>query len=64
MRTAVDEERKLHRVLYGGYARVYDRRRRRTALDGNVTHRSYQNYAKIPFIWSVAAFPPRLNIAS
>ena len=27
-----------------------------------VTYRSYQIHANMPFNWSVAAFPPRLNI--
>jgi hypothetical protein len=49
---------------YGGCARIYGRGRRRTALDGNLIHRSYQIHANIPCIWSVAAFPPCLNIAS
>ena len=49
---------------YGGCARIYGRGRRRTALDGNLTQRSYQIHGKIPFNWSVTAFPPRLNIAS
>jgi len=43
---------------YGGCARIYGRGRRRTALDGNLTHRSYQLHAKVPFNWSVAAFSP------
>jgi len=38
--------------------------RRLTALDGSLTHRRYQIPAKIPCNWSVAAFPPRLSIAS
>ena len=41
---------------------MHCRWRRRNALDGNSTLRSYQSHAKIPFIWSVDAFPPRLNI--
>jgi len=35
---------------YGGCARIYGRGRRRTALDGNTTHRNYQIHAKNPFI--------------
>jgi len=49
---------------YGGCARICGRGRRRTALDGSLTHRSYQIHANMPFNWSVAAFPPCLNIAS
>jgi len=45
---------------YGGCARIYGRWRRRTALDGNLSHRSYQMLANIPFIWSVAALEHRV----
>ena len=47
---------------YGGCARIHGRQRRRTALDGNLNLRRYQIHANIPFIWSVDASPPRLNI--
>jgi len=59
MRTAVDD--RDGSTGYGGCARIYGRWRRRTALHGNLTHRSYQIHANISFIWSVAAFPPRFE---